>query len=569
MGKDKKKSKGKKANATVAEVRAEVIDQVFAKAKKTSKAAKKASKAWNEHDALEHKIKGAKSPDALPGETEVDYQWRKAHEKEKAERDPLAVGPGDAVPDPTLEPALAYVASVIEQLGPVDDEPDDEAKHPHLKHLDEVGRLDAIVNDKAQPKKARQNAQARLDHLRAEGEAAQAKRDKKVTVTGLKPGVVNQVEVMEVSDVKTGKLKTPKVTVNGVPQTVTVVDTEVGREFQVGAADTLSAPTQPEGEATIERDHLGRPKIQYRDAAGKVKSKAYTRVTTYIKCLEDTSLLEKWKLRTSLIGMVADAGEDNLIAATRLVTAHDKALRVITKREKKGELDLGQFGLMRADADKALRDGLNAIADKTLDLGGAHEKALKGTNLHALTAMLDEGKIAMDDPDGLENLVESGLATHSDIADLRAYDSKMRELGIRHVAVEQMVVIDELAVAGTLDRASLYRFPGTTRAIRCVADIKTGRVDYGAGTIGMQIKMYALGKSYDPSAADPSQREDLKLSKSKGLLIHLPQGQARCEVYEVDLDLATVGTKLAGEVRAWRNAGKRVVDLTKPLAVTE
>jgi hypothetical protein len=53
----------------------------------------------------------------------------------------------------------------------------------------------------------------------------------------------------------------------------------------------------------------------------------------------------------------------------------------------------------------------------------------------------------------------------------------------------------------------------------------------------------------------------LRLSKAYGLLVHLPQGEGVCEVYVVDLELATRGLDLAARVREFRNTGKRVYDL--------
>ena len=368
------------------------------------------------------------------------------------------------------------------------------------------------------------------------------------------------------------------------------VVTEQGREFAVGAAkdDTpaiVAADESHEG-TTVERDHLDRPKIVQLDESGQViletrgerkgqpKTRAYTRVTTYIDCLEDTSLLEQWKIRTALVGASSDArlaveqgrgSESIMVQVEQVVDEFDRALRRIAKRERKGELDLGQFGLLRAEAVKAHRDALNALGSRALDLGGVHDKATKGTNLHALTALYDEGKVRLTDEAQLDDLIESGVATASDIADLRVYAKTMADLGIKHVAIEQFVVLDDLMVAGTLDRASLFRFPGTSRAVRCVGDLKTGRVDYSAGKIGMQLGLYSRGMTYDPS--NPTARGDLKLSKSKGLLIHLPQGEARCTVYEVDLTLAAKGIALAGQVRAWRNEGKRTYDLKAPIEV--
>jgi hypothetical protein len=47
----------------------------------------------------------------------------------------------------------------------------------------------------------------------------------------------------------------------------------------------------------------GQPMIHYRDpATGKEKVKGYTRVTTYIDCLDDKTVLNAWKARVLLEG---------------------------------------------------------------------------------------------------------------------------------------------------------------------------------------------------------------------------------------------------------------------------
>lgn len=378
------------------------------------------------------------------------------------------------------------------------------------------------------------------------------------------------------------KLTKAKKTPKGEAQVAEEVQTESGREFAVGAVNDAADQVDPErtdhgilaaddGAGEVERDHFGRPYVEYLDDKGAVKRKAYTRVTTYIDCLEDKTQLEKWKMRTLLGGAGLDLDEyrtdaerdlaDSLIGQAReAVKTYDAALARIEKQQAKGKLDLGQHGLRRAEAKKVQDDALNTIAQTALDLGGVHERAQKGTDLHALTERYDEGDLKVD-----EFIEQNGIDDVS-AADLRAYAAKMTELGIEHVAIEQLVVVDALGVAGTLDRASLFKFPGSGRRIRTVADIKTGRVDYSAGKIGMQLYIYACGEAYDHTEATVAERRSaLKLSKTQALLIHLPQGEARCEVYVVDIGLAAQGARLAREVRDWRNTGKRVYNLSTPI----
>lgn len=353
-------------------------------------------------------------------------------------------------------------------------------------------------------------------------------------------------------------------------QEVEEVETEAGREFAVGpvaepGSGGLSGPTEDDN-PDFDLNGLGQYKVWNPE---KKAERGYTRVTTYIDCLEDKGRLTDWKTRQVLIGAGLDLDKSMALhpygdtiagKATELYNAWKKAYRKTAKREKAGELDLGQFGLLRAAADKALREGGNILAELALEYAGANEKREKGTDLHALTERFDRHEFTLDDE---ESMVEAGLATHADFADLRAYDAKMRELGIEHVYIEKRVVRDDLKVAGTLDRGSYYKLPGATRRTKLVADLKTGRVDYSAAKIGMQLGLYATGEGYDRE--HPEAREKLGLSKTVALLIHLPAGEATCTVYVVDLTLAAKGLKLAAEVRTWRNVGKKVYDLKAPL----
>lgn len=549
---------------------------------KADKAEKKAAKRAARVELLQAIVANAEAP----------KRERKAAKAELAElgADLVPVAQQPEAPTPEKAPAKKDARDVPQGASkqPVADadnalagnEPDHQWRAQHLGS-DDPDKIDAaadavLADPNASPgaKAKAENAKKRAERLRnpekgdAEAKArVQSKRGKKATeAEASQPEGIDAV----FSEAET-------------TQVAEEVATENGREFAVGAP-TEDVPELVGAVDPIDRDHLGRPKIvllgedgQPVMEKGKPKTKSYTRVTTYIDCLDDTTQLEKWKLRTALEGAGIDLDQyqadngldlaDSLVGRARRITqAYDKARAKIQKREKKGELDLGQFGLLMAEAKKAHDDALNELAEAALDLGGAHERAAKGTELHHLTELLDRGELDIDDAAQVQGLIDAGTMTHADLADLQAYRDTMRSLGIKVLSTEQFVVIDDLGVAGTLDRELQYKFPGTSRAVRCVGDLKTGRVDYAAGKIGMQLATYSRGKRYDPATYA---RTDLKLSKSKALLIHLPAGQATCSVYVVDIELAGQGLALAGQVRQWRNAGKKVYDLGKPVAGAE
>jgi hypothetical protein len=198
---------------------------------------------------------------------------------------------------------------------------------------------------------------------------------------------------------------------------------------------------------------------------------------------------------------------------------------------------------------------LARIAEDLLELGGAHEKANKGTDLHRLTELVDTGQPL---PPG---------TTASDRRDIDAYQRAMAALDAKVLWTERRVVLDDIQVSGTMDRALLVKLPGMGRRIRVVADVKTGNITFAPGKIGMQLALYARGLGYDWTK--PLERERLSLSTHHGLLIHLPQGEGRCSIYLVDLELANAGLSLARAVREWRNTAKRLFDVKSPLEAVE
>jgi hypothetical protein len=243
-----------------------------------------------------------------------------------------------------------------------------------------------------------------------------------------------------------------------------------------------------------------------------------------------------------------------------LVHVRDTAVAKARKADRKGKLEPGQLGVMVDGAWSDYKRAVDALARTLLDVGGVHEKADKGTDLHALFEVFDR-----DGMGAVQALLEDGKITASDMADVEAYAKAIEAAGITFIpeCTERPIVIHDLKVAGRMDRAAFVRLPGAQRATRVVADIKTGRVDYTAGKIAQQLDMYSRGAGYD---LDTHETTNLRLNKSKALLIHAPAGMATCKIYIVDLAIGRKGNALSGQVRAWRNEGKKAIDFTVDLA---
>lgn len=340
--------------------------------------------------------------------------------------------------------------------------------------------------------------------------------------------------------------------------------TEDGREFAVGAApDELGEFVDPitgevfDPEQNVPTNGQGRPLIWDPEAEKLV---AYSRVTTFIDKLDDKTMLESWKIRSAIAGTAIDATptEDELDEfgkkpgsilerAATFAFEYEAEIKKTDKLDRKGKLFAGERATRLLDAKRIHDRGLDALGEEALTIAGTHLKAEHGTYLHMLTAVYDT-----DGADALRALDPSP----ADLADVMAYAAAMKKLEAEVIDVERRVVIDAHGVTGTLDRSVFYRplqADGTrsARRVRVVGDLKTGRIDFGAGKISMQLAEYATGEGYDPMTHE---RTKLGLSKTVALLIHLPAGTATCTIYEVDLSKGLEGIKHAIAVSGWRKS---------------
>ena len=258
--------------------------------------------------------------------------------------------------------------------------------------------------------------------------------------------------------------------------------------------------------AEAPKDRWGRYKISD-PASGK--ERGYTRVTTIAKVLDDSSSLADWKTRMAITGIVQRA--DLLAQAS---TALDD------------------------------RSKLNKIANDAIEAAGAYSRANLGTALHSITQQIDLGM----KPQVLAGL-QSDIETY--IASIAAWDFSMKKEWI-----EVLLINDEYEYAGTADR-----IVGTRDGKLCIFDLKTGTdLSYSFGSIAVQLAMYANADwIYDWKTGE---RTELPagLSKTEGIICHLPAGEANCKFYTVDLQAGWEAAKMSFATRDWR---KRK-DLFKP-----
>lgn len=262
---------------------------------------------------------------------------------------------------------------------------------------------------------------------------------------------------------------------------------------------------------------------QFRIKCPDGKQRWYTRCTTYIKCLDDRSLLEAWKNRIVLAGVYVDTDVQRDLLA----------------------------------ADHKDRDQMNGLAERAFTAGDGYLKAEKGTRLHKLAELYDTGQPLPAD------------LTEEEVLSLKTYVQLCEMHNLQFVSREKRVVVDHLKVTGTPDAvAADYRcLDGKVRNV--IADLKTkpGEINFGRGEMSMQLGMYSDGEEYEDDGSPTGKRTPfpVEVSRDIGLVLHVAQDNSvPSQLFEVDIRLGSYGISLAGKVREWRNISKSVFHEVPP-----
>lgn len=192
------------------------------------------------------------------------------------------------------------------------------------------------------------------------------------------------------------------------------------------------------------------------------------------------------------------------------------------------------------------KDTLNSIAKQATDAVNAGGKANLGSALHSFTERVDRG----------ESLAEIAAPDPWDL-DLQAYCDEMRRCNVTIEAdmVERIVTLHELGIAGTFDR--LVRVPG--HDLPMIADLKTGGF-LAWQDFAIQFAIYANADTlYDLKTQKHEPMPEV--DKTQALVIHLPVGQAKCDLYFLDIAAGWEALQHCMWVRKWQ---KRK-NLSKPL----
>jgi hypothetical protein len=143
-------------------------------------------------------------------------------------------------------------------------------------------------------------------------------------------------------------------------------------------------------------------------------------------------------------------------------------------------------------------------------------------------------------------------------ADLDAYRSTIEAAGItyHHAGIECCVVLDDHRVAGQADRL-VTNVPGCELPV--VADLKTGHdLFFSWGSIAIQLAIYAHASSVYRFGEARDGSEDRRIEmpavdQTRALVIHLPAGEARCDLWWVDLEAGWEAFQIAMWQRGWRD----------------
>jgi hypothetical protein len=255
----------------------------------------------------------------------------------------------------------------------------------------------------------------------------------------------------------------------------------------------------------ISRDSWGRPLIPGPDGT----LIPYMRTTRFVSNLSDQTGLHRSELRKLAVGLANRP--DQVLAITALDA--DEALA-----------SMASWGRGPNPAREALDDTISVVMEP------ASAPAAIGTALHGITQRVDLGQKLGRIPDRYA-------------ADIAAYIKATK--GLSWIGIEEFRIHDSWRVAGTADRRGVRR-----GRLQRIADIKTGSIDY-SHAYAMQIAMYAHSVVYDIATGTRAEPEaDLDLRT--GLLVHLPAGQGRCDIYEIDIEKGWAACQLAKQVWDWR-----------------
>lgn len=177
---------------------------------------------------------------------------------------------------------------------------------------------------------------------------------------------------------------------------------------------------------------------------------------------------------------------------------------------------------------------LERLINRAQEQAKADERRNLGSALHAFCEAHDSGR-EIDVPAPFDK-------------DLKAYQHATRVMDISKNYIEQICVVRELGVAGTMDRVIKFKHGPTPM----IADLKTGQdLSLQWTEIAIQLALYAHADTVWDEATKQHHRM-LQVDPAAAVVIHLPAGEARCQLYMVDIAAGWEVAQFCKTVREWR-----------------
>jgi hypothetical protein len=237
------------------------------------------------------------------------------------------------------------------------------------------------------------------------------------------------------------------------------------------------------------------------------KPETWTRVTTFAKTLSDTSALSAWAERMLTKGL---AMQPKLLAGA-------------------ADWDVSEH-----------KATFSRIINEAKDAAGIKDGADRGTRMHDLTEQHDRG----------EDI--SIFSSEEERRDVAAYAEALHDgaISVHKHFIELFVAVPEFKVCGKLDR--IYGMDRVIGSDLAIGDVKTAKnVQYGWLDIIVQLALYSMATHYWDVEADDWVPMP-KVSQDLGIVAHLPVGQGRCDIYEVDLATGRAACEVVRTVRELR-----------------
>lgn len=198
--------------------------------------------------------------------------------------------------------------------------------------------------------------------------------------------------------------------------------------------------------------------------------------------------------------------------------------------------------------DKAIGKKLDEYIEQALEAAGGSFKANHGTAVHGF---IQNGS-SEDAPERMQPDVDSCLET-------------FQRRGIEILCSEIFVANDEIMAAGSFDHLARVPSYGVL-----VVDVKTGQVDGKGLDFAVQLAGYANAEVYDVYTDERAPLESLtggeRVSRTLGLVAHVPLGGGKTDLYLVNLRLGAVADRLAAQVRRARQVDNYMSPLAEEVA---